>query len=391
MSKFLVVALLAATVAMAEMVHIPIERRANAARAYRMGSRPVPKLRYFNGPNADPIKIHDFMDAQYYGPVEIGTPAQKFEVVYDTGSSNLWVPAHNCSLSCFFHPRFQSSKSSTYAVNGTVFDIMYGSGPVNGYEGDDTVTLGGKKITGQTFAQITNASGLGAAFAIGKFGGIMGLAWPSISVTHATPVFFNLMDQYPQMEKKFAFYLPNHGAGPGKAGNMGTFTLGGIDTSRFTGELKTVALTSETYWETQMDSFMVGDTTITTASKTNIVLDSGTSALTAPTAHVASIAAAMNATMIMPGRYTVSCSALKALPKIKITIAGNVWELNGEDYTINDEDIECMLMIMGLDVPAPMGPLYIMGDVFMRKVYTIFDAETRSLSMAYAVHGNVTA
>lgn len=393
MSKFLIVAALVAATAMAEMVHIPIERRANSARAYRMGARPVAKLRHFNGPNADPIKIHDFMDAQYYGPVEIGTPAQKFEVVYDTGSSNLWVPAHNCSITCWFHTRFASSKSSTYKVNGTVFNILYGSGPVNGYEGDDTVTLGGKKVTGQTFAQITNASGLGAAFAIGKFGGIMGLAWPSISVTGATPVFFNLIEQYPQMEKKFAFYLPNHGSGPGKAGNMGTFTLGGIDTSRFTGELKTVSLTSETYWETQMDSFQVGGVTVTTGDKTNIVLDSGTSALTAPTAHVAQIAAAVNATQMagLPGRYTVDCKNVANLPSIKVTIAGNVWELEGKDYIINDENVECLLMVVGLDVPAPMGPLYIMGDVFMRKVYTIFDAENKSLSMAYAVHGKLNA
>ena len=49
------------------------------------------------------------------------------------------------------------------------------------------------------------------------------------------------------------------------------------------------------------------------------------------------------------------------------------------DYVDKDED-GCSIALMTLDIPPPKGPLFIFGDPFLRKYYTVYDGEKLQVS-----------
>ena len=102
----------------------------------------------------------NYLDAQFYGTVSIGTPPRDFKVVFDTGSSDLWVPsARSRHITSQLHKKYNSAKSWTHVPDGRAFSIKYGTGSVEGFLSKDTVTLGGMSVDNITFGEVTRQPG----------------------------------------------------------------------------------------------------------------------------------------------------------------------------------------------------------------------------------------
>jgi hypothetical protein len=314
---------------------------------------------------SESIIIKDFSNAQYYGTVSLGTPPQDFTVIFDTGSSNLWVPKVNCKNCGYWFinggkSKYDEAKSSSFQHDGSDFNIQYGSGSVEGFFSVDKVTLADDiVVNNQKFAEVSNAGGLGVGYVMGQFDGILGLGFEGLALGGATTVFKNAIDQNVVAQQMFAFDL-----GDNKDGEL---TLGGYDDTKFTGEITWVPLSEPKYWQINIDNIQHGSFS---SGATNGIVDSGTSLITGPSATIMKIATQAGAMPNLMGQYTIDCAKVSSIPDLEFVINGKPWAVPGKDLVIQSGGT-CLFALMGMDIPS--GPQWILGDVFMRKYYTIFD------------------
>ncbi|XP_023797780.1 renin [Cyanistes caeruleus] len=275
-----------------------------------------------------PTLLTNYLDTQYFGEISIGTPAQTFKVVFDTGSANLWVPSYKCSplySACVSHSRYDSSKSRTYIANGTGFAIRYGTGSVKGVLSQDIVTWNRSRC-----------------------------------VWHAR----------------------NSPLKPG-----GEIILGGSDPAYYTGDFHYLNVSRSGFWQISMKGVSVGAEILFCREGCSVAVDTGASYITGPAGPVSVLMKAIGATEVAEGEYVVDCEQVPQLPNISFHMGGKVYGLSGPAYVLRQsqygEDV-CVVAFSGLDIPPPAGPLWILGATFIGHYYTKFDRRHNRIGFASA-------
>ncbi|KAM9234749.1 gastricsin isoform 2-T4 [Dugong dugon] len=257
-----------------------------------------------------------YIDAAYFGEISIGTPPQNFLVLFDTGSSNLWVPSVYCqSQACTSHPRFNPSESSTFSTNGQTFSVQYGSGSLTGFFGYDTLT-----VSGQQSSQ-----------------------------------------------------------------DGGALILGGVDNSLYSGQIYWAPVTQELYWQIGIEEFLIGSQASGWCSQgCQAIVDTGTSLLTVPQQYLSAFLQATGAQEDEYGQFLVNCSNIQDLPTFTFIINDAQFPLPPSSYILENNGY-CTVGVMSTYLSSQDGqPLWILGDVFLRSYYSVFDIGNNRVGFATA-------
>jgi hypothetical protein len=321
-------------------------------------------------------------NTQYFGKVFVGTPPKAFTVVFDTGSSVLWVPDSTCSSrACKTHHQMDIKHSSTGELISVgnmdkEAKIQYGTGSMTGLEVTDTVRVG--SATGPNFADtglLLATKEQSSVFGAFPFDGVFGLNRHSvISGTTDFNVMTNALKKGHVSHNIVSFWL---GGAPGN--NGGAMALGGVDSRFFSGPLTWHPVVRNPFgnWMLQLKSLKLGNVEVCAGGCTTII-DTGTSLLVASAAVHNSIMSNVN--------IAQDCSNYKTNPSLTFTYDNSEYTLEAGDYTVElvaPGQKRCNSAIVPMQgtlldkiskiVPNNPDKVIIMGDVFLRRIYTAFD------------------
>ncbi|KAI8996510.1 acid protease [Trametes punicea] len=310
-------------------------------------------------------------DLEWTGTISIGSPAQSFTIDFDTGSSDLWVPSSSCS-SCRGHKTYDPSKSSTSSKKSGSFRISYGDGSTaSGTPYTDTVTVGGVEVTNQYLAAVTSES---SEFQQDPADGLLGLGFTAISSLGHDPFFITAVNQGAVSEGVFSFKL-------GKSGSE--LYVGGTNTDLYTGKIESHKLSSSKgYWQ-------IGGASVTLNGKTaasgfDTIIDSGSTIMAAPTkAAEAFWEQVPNAQLYDEdqGLYSFPCDSV---PEVAFSWGGKRWTISADDFNLGETEQgsgQCVGALSSGDLGLGSST-WLLGDTFMKNVYTVFSVDDNSVGFA---------
>ncbi|KAJ3276968.1 hypothetical protein HDV01_000020 [Terramyces sp. JEL0728] len=325
-----------------------------------------------------PGALQNGYDYIYLIKVTVGD-GQFFNVAVDTGSSDVWIRGDKVDLT--------DTKLVSESAN---FQKSYYGLSVAGNVYSSSVTVGSGTVNKMSIGVATNSAYTGP---LGNVDGLLGLGFTGISAIPKTDS--NFMDQLGSSVA--GIFLSNLAET-----NPGQLTLGGTDSTKYSGSFSYFPLNSQTLWQIDATgaTFSVngGAAQDACGSFTSALIDSGAPYIYLDDTPSDKLAAALGAAAYNPnpgpfqhGSYSIACSVMTTGPPMKFTIKGVGFTLKASDYVLyaTPDKTSCILAInrassFGTDLLDKNA--IIVGNVLQRAYYTVYDKGQKRIGFAAAVH-----
>lgn len=366
---------------------------------------------------------NDLAYQRYNINIAVGTPPQSFSLLFDTASTDVWVPQANsagCAPSCPPGLSFKPTTSSTLVNTSIPFDARYGLTPdlaVVGEYYNDTISIAGlPSLTNATFAvgnlpKLLYVQGNRGIFGVGSRFSESVYASPTspyrgdLGKTY-TPLWERFALTSPEGKRKFSVWLNAQGA------KKGTVQFDGENAEKYKGRLAKVPLDLGPDglvrgWNVNITGVIrvlnggnqdeAGKRLTEENYSTDFTLDTGSPNMYVPNALYEGIVEGLNATEIVNGAPYVPCSLRSAMTghldfefatrtrgeiaKIRVPYSEIIYPAGFPVTVPPVEDRNGEKMCYFGIVPND-GPVRLLGTTFLRSAYIVFDADEKELRLA---------
>ena len=254
--------------------------------------------------------------------------------------------------------------------------MNYGKGSAAGVLSKETVTIGDQLVHNQDFILVESDEDMDGT----KADGILGMAFSKLSDGHETLV-SNMVKSKVISEPIFSVYIGDNDYDRKKEKLSSNVIFGGHDIKKYSNskDFTYIDLIKTGYWSVKLDKAAVDGTNINL--KSNIaILDTGTSLIHGPSKEVSEIFKIIKKSSKDcnqdSGLLACTCSDVGEFPTIEFWLDDNVFYINPEEYLLKDGNT-CLVLITGAKFQ-----FWILGDVFLRSYYTIYDMKNEKVGIA---------
>lgn len=213
-----------------------------------------------------------------------------------------------------------------------------------------------------------------------KADGILGMGL-GYSISNYPPLIFSMIEQNLILEPIFSVFLADD-----ESDLKSCVLFGESDLKKYAEKNSTFQYfkaLSDGYWSIKLDAIKVKGKSIIKSSF-SVILDTGTSLIMGPDFEVNQVLKTINkdeSCELKDNYWFCDCEKAEKYPKIEFVFEGTSYFIVPENYLLKSSS-KCQVLLK----PDKSLNFWILGDVFLRRHYTLFDVKNKRIGIARSIN-----